>query len=209
LVNTITSIEPQKRKRGRLNLFLDGVFALGLGAEIVESYRLKPGQTLSESQIEELVRADQFQQCLDAASHYLSYRPRSEKEIRGRLRRRGFDQNIIEGVLLKLKEQRLIDDASFAQFWKENRESFSPRSRLLLRLELKEKGVDPETAEAVTQGVDEEEGAYQAARKKASSLKEGDYQAFRRKLGAFLRRRGFSYEVINRTLERVWRELSD
>ncbi|MGB2854192.1 MAG: RecX family transcriptional regulator, partial [Dehalococcoidia bacterium] len=56
-------------------------------------------------------------------------------------------------------------------------------------------------------GVDDEESAYRAARRKGHNLGK-DYETFRQKLGAFLGRRGFSYDVINRTIERLWQESS-
>ncbi len=146
------------------------------------------------------------QSCLDAASHYLSYRPRSEFEIRMRLRKRGFDDSSIEGVLLKLKEQGLVDDSAFAQFWKENRESFSPRSRAMLHRELRQKGVAPYIIAEVAGEIDEEASAYQAGRKKAKKLISSDCDSFCRQLVAFLKRRGFNYEVTQHTVNQLWQE---
>ena len=201
----ITAIKPKRRGR-RVSVFLDGEFAFGLSLGVAEGSHLYTGQALTQSQIEELKSADQLHTCLNAAMRYLSYRPRSEREVRMRLRLRGFDDKAIEDAILQLRGKGLIDDVAFAHFWKEERESFSPRGKLLLKLELKGKGVEPEIAEGIVSGIDEEEGAYRAARKKATTLREGDYYAFRQKLGSFLRRRGFSYEVIERTVERMWME---
>ena len=201
----VTSIEPQRRK-GRVNVFLDGEFAFGLRLDVARRSGLRPGESLSDSQIEELERADRFHQCHDASLRYLGYRPRSEGELRERLRRRGFGDEDIEGVITKLKRDGLVDDASFARFWSDNRAQFSPRGRFMLKTELRGKGVDPRIIEEVTGDIDEEEGAYRAARRKATVLREREYHVFRRRLGDFLRRRGFGYEVINQTIERVWRE---
>ncbi|MBE0415196.1 MAG: RecX family transcriptional regulator [Dehalococcoidia bacterium] len=205
-MKTITAIEAQKRGKDRFNVFLDGAFAFSLRREVVQEEGLHPGQMLSDSQIEELGRADLSGKCLDAALRLLSYRPRSEAEIRARLSRR-FDGKIIERVLLQLKARQMIDDAAFAQFWRENRESFSPRSKRFLKLELRRKGIEPGVIDEVLEGIDEEESAFRAAQRKGRTL-ERDYETFRRKLGAFLSRRGFSYGVINRTVERLWQELS-
>ena len=205
-MKTITAIESQKRAKKRFNVFLDGAFAFSLGREVVEEQGLHLGQTLSDSQIEELAGADLFGKCLDAALRLLSYRPRSEAEIRRRLSRR-FDGQIVERVGLHLKARQMIDDAAFAQFWRENRESFRPCSKRLLRMELKGKGVASEVIDEVLVGIDDEESAYRAAQRRARTL-EKDYETFRRKLSAFLGRRGFSYGVINSTIERLWREIS-
>jgi regulatory protein len=177
-----------------------------VGRGVVEEHGLHPGQVLSDSRVEELAAADLFGKCLNAALRLLSYRPRSEAEIRTRLSRR-FNGETIEGVILQLRERQMIDDVAFAAFWREARDSFSPRGRLLLKVELRNKGIDPELIDKVLDGIDDEESAYRAAQKRGRTLAKEDYETFRRKLGAFLRRRGFSYGVVNRTTERLWQEL--
>jgi regulatory protein len=205
-MKTITAIKAQRRGRDEANIFLDGAFAFSLRREVVEEQGLRLGQVLSDSQVEELEGAELFGRCFNAALRLLSYRPRSEAEIRARLSRR-FKGEIIGRVLLQLKARRMVDDAAFAQFWRENRESFSPRSKRLLKLELKQKGIDHEVVDEVLEGIDDEENAYRAAKRRGRTL-ERDYETFRRKLGAFLGRRGFSYGVIKRTIERLWQESS-
>ena len=205
-MKTITAIETQKRGRERVSIFLDGRFAFSVGRGVVEEHGLHHGQVLSDSRVEELAAADLFGKCLNAALRLLSYRPRSEAEIRTRLSRR-FNGETIEGVILQLRERQMIDDVAFAAFWREARDSFSPRGRLLLKVELRNKGIDPELIDKVLDGIDDEESAYRAAQKRGRTLAKEDYETFRRKLGAFLRRRGFSYGVVNRTTERLWQEL--
>lgn len=204
-MRTITAIKAQKRGRDRVNVFLDGAFAFSLGIEVVEEQGLRLGQVLSGPQVEELGRADLFQKCLNAALRFLSYRPRSQAEIRVKLRPR-FEEEAIDRVILHLKARQMIDDVAFAQFWRENRQSFSPRSQRMLKLELRRKGVDQEVITEVLDGIDEDESAYRAAQKKARPLSKEDYSTFRRKLGSFLRRRGFSYEVANHAIQRLWQE---
>lgn len=206
IMKTITAIETQKRGRERVNIFLDGRFAFSVGRGVVEEHGLHHGQVLSDSRVEELAAADLFGKCLNAALRLLSYRPRSEAEIRTRLSRR-FNGETIEGVILQLRERQMIDDVAFAAFWREARDSFSPRGRLLLKVELRNKGIDTELIDKVLDGIDDEESAYRAAQKRGRTLAKEDYETFRRKLGAFLRRRGFSYGVVNRTTERLWQEL--
>jgi regulatory protein len=147
-----------------------------------------------------------FQPCLDAAYRYLSLRPRSELEVRTRLKHKGYRAPCIDQVLAELRRQGFLDDSSFARFWTENRESFSPRSRSLLRMELRRKGVPSQTISEVIQDLDDDDNAYRAARKKVRRPLTTDYQVFRRSMGGFLRRRGFSYEVCQRVLNRVWHE---
>ena len=205
-MSKITALRIGKGRKKRVNVFLDDRFAFSLEAEVAIKEGLQVGQELSASQIEALARSDHFYRCLNVATHYLGYRPRSEFEVRERLQRRGFDDNNIGVVIARLKEQGLVDDMDFARFWKENRDSFSPRSQWLTKLELKQKGVADDIIDQVVGTIDDDDSAYRAAMSKARRLSQSDYQDFRHRLGEYLKRRGFSYGVINLTVERVWEE---
>lgn len=189
-----------------MNVFLDGSFAFSLEAEVAMKKNLKLEQELSEAEIEALTGADLFQRCLNAAFRYLGYRPRSEAELRERLKRRGFEAGNVEAALTRLREQGLVDDLAFAQFWKDNRETFRPRSQWLTRLELRRKGVTDNIIDQVVADVDDEDSAYRAAQSRAHRLPDSDYEGFRHRLGGYLKRRGFGYSVINNTVERLWQE---
>lgn len=204
-VSKITALRAGRREK-RINVFLDGRFAFSLGNEVVVKENLQVGQELAIDRIEWLTGSDQLQRCLEAAYRYLGYRPRSESEIRERLQRRGFAAETVDAAIGRLREQNLLNDGDFAQFWKDNRESFSPRSRWLTGLELKRKGVTNDVIEQVVAGMDDGENAYRAALQKARRGVPADYQSFRRRLGDYLRRRGFNYEVIGHTVEKVWQE---
>jgi len=201
----VTAIRSGQRGK-RVNVYLNEKFAFSLEAEVAVKEGLRTEQALSEDEIEALKKADLFQRCLTAAFHFLSYRPRSEAELRQRLNRRGFDGDNVAAVTAKLKEQGLVDDLAFAQFWKDNRESFRPRSQRLTRLELRQKGVAEEIIERVAAQVDDEASAYRAAIAKSRRLSTADYDGFRRRLGEYLKRRGFGYGLIKPTVERVWQE---
>jgi len=205
----ITTLRIGKGRGKRVNVFLDGRFAFSLETEVAVKEGLQVGQELSTSQVDALTGSDRFHRCLGAAFRYLGYRPRSESEVKERLQRRGFDDDCIEAVIARLKEQGLVDDLAFAQFWKDNRESFSPRSERLTKLELRRKGVVSDIIDQVVDSIDDGDSAHRAALGKARHLSVADYQSFRRRLGEYLKRRGFNYEVINHTVERVWQELGN
>ena len=202
----VTALRIGRSRKKRVNVFLDGRFAFSLEAEVAVKEGLKVGQELSAEQVEALSRSDNLQRCLNAATNYLSYRPRSESEVRERLQRRGFDDDCIKIAISKLKEQGLVDDVAFAQFWKDNRETFSQRSQWLTKLELRRKGVVDDIIDQVVEAIDDDDTAYRTALDKARRLPLADYQDFRRRLGEYLRRRGFGYEVIKHTVKRVWQE---
>ncbi|MCH7522694.1 MAG: RecX family transcriptional regulator, partial [Chloroflexi bacterium] len=71
----------------------------------------------------------------NAALRLLTYRSRSEAEIRRRLQGR-FTGEVIDRILADLRRQGLLDDAAFAREWREQREKFRPRGPGIIRQEL-------------------------------------------------------------------------
>jgi regulatory protein len=202
----ITEIKKRKGRDKQVNVFIDGKPALALHAETALKEGLKVGQEITEEHRERLAGLDRYQRCFNAALHFLGYRPRSEAEIRQRLQRHGYDTENINKALGRLKEQGLVDDIAFAQFWRENRETFSPRSRRLTTLELKRKGLSNEIIEEVISQIDDKDNAYRAALNRARRLSLTDYRDFRQRLGSYLGRRGFNYGIIKEITERIWKE---
>jgi len=204
----ITEIRSGKQGK-RVNIFIDGRFALALDAAIAIQEKLRTDTELDSNRIKELVKIDEIHRGLDTATRYLGYRPRSEMELRNQLQRRGFTAEIIDSVINKLKEQGLVDDISFARFWTENRESFSPRSQYLTACELKQKGINGEIIARSVSNIDDGDSAYRIALIKARRLNKIDFPDFRKRLGGYLQRRGFSYEIINQTLAKIWQEKTE
>lgn len=203
----ITALKIQQRNLQRVNVFLDDEFAFGL-ARITAAW-LQVGQELSDQKIAELLTADALEIATQKALHYLEYRQRSEHEIRCHLDKHGVEAGIIEEVLARLRRNDLVNDENFAKQWVENRSAFRPRSRKALAVEMRRRGIDSEAVQAALMEIkdeDEEKLAYQAAQKQARKLSQLEWSDFRRKLGNFLARRGFSYDTIVPVTERVWQE---
>jgi regulatory protein len=153
-----------------------------------------------------LANTSSLQDFFDAAYRYLSYRPRSEAEIRQWLHRRGFAEEVAGKTIAKLREQNLSDDFAFAQFWKDNRLSFRPKSKRLIKKELRDKKVAAEIVEQVTEDIDDEQIAYKLGSGRMHALAHLDYPDFYRRLSSYLAYRGFGYEVIKRTAALLWQE---
>lgn len=200
----ITAIEAQKRNSNRVNIHLDGEFAFGL--ERITAAWLRVGQELDEKKIEQLQAEDTRERALQQALLFLSYRARSESEIRRNLQKHEIPEAVIEETLERLRRDGLADDDQFARAWVENRSAFRPRSRRLMALELRQKGLDDEAAKSALEAVDDEALAYEAAQKWANRLRGLEWSEFRTKLSGFLARRGFSYSVIAPVVTRVWNE---
>ncbi len=158
--------------------------------------RDKPGKS---SRIPEDERA------YGAGLRLLSYRPRSRDEVRQRLARR-FTTEAVNQALARLMEQGYLDDAAFARFWRENREAHRPRGVFLIKRELLQRGVARGVVEAATEGMDDGDSAYRAGLGRLRAMRGLDEATFRRRLGDYLRRRGFPHGVAQRTVQRLWEE---
>ncbi len=200
----VTALAVQKRRKDRVNVYLDGKFAFGLAA--IEAARLRVGQELTEADIARLHQDDALESAHERALDYLSYRPRSAAEVRKYLEGKKVAPDVIDEVLARLQRVGLLDDRAFAQYWRENRENFRPRGARALRQELLQKGIARDVVDETLQGLDEESDALALARARARRLGGLDKLAFKRRLGGYLARRGYGYDVIVPIVERVWQE---
>src|SRR5216683_6418558 len=143
---------------------------------------------------------------IDVALRFLAQRPRSEQEVRRRLRRAGADEAAVEGVLERLRQHALVDDTAFAEYWVEQRQTFRPRGARLLRAELRQHGVDVSAAEAAaeTTAASASDDAYRAAQRRARQLSSADERVFKSRLAQFLGRRGFDWDTISPVVDRLW-----
>ncbi|MDE2748138.1 MAG: RecX family transcriptional regulator [Chloroflexota bacterium] len=203
----VTGLEVYQRDRERVKLFLDDEFVLDL--PLMEAARLRRGQCLTEAEVLELTSARDLQQAFDRAVGFLSYRPRSVEEVRRHLVKKAVPDSLIAVVMARLQERGYVNDLEFARFWIANRERFKPMGSRALKYELRQKGVDDDVLDVAMAGVDESESAYRAAEARLSRYSGLARGAFRHKLSAMLRRRGFSEYAINDVTLRIQEELEE
>ena len=137
---------------------------------------------------------------------FLDYRPRSRAEVRCNLEKHAVPSDVINDVFKRLERSGLVNDARFAQDWVENRSEFRQRSRRALAYELHQRGLNDSAIQKALEGLDEEVLAYQAALKQSRRYEGFQMRDFRNKLGSYLARRGFSYEIIKNVVDKVWEE---
>ncbi len=208
----ITALQIQANNRDRINIFVDHQFLLGASAIVVLQMALQVGQDLSPDQLEQLRQEEALQQATNRVLNYLSFRPHSREEVRRYLRKKETPSELIDTVMQRLDDLGLINDHSFTEFWIESRERSHPKGAQALKNELRMKGVKRELVDELVNDEQDEEHALRAGRKKAALLvrqSEMDFKTFRARLGPFLQRRGFSYEVCTRVVRALWKEVQD
>ncbi len=204
-MGTITALRFQKRNKERVNVYLDGKYAFGLTA--IKAARLHNGQVLSDAKINALKAQHQQDQAFDRALRFLSYRPRSRVEIERYLRRNESDDAVLSDAMDRLEQAGYIDDEAFARFWVDNRQRFRPRGQRALSYELRQKGLSGHTIATALDDLDDEKAAWQAVEGRLSRWKDLTDEQLRRKVAAFLQRRGFDYEVIHLAYQKLYQTL--
>ncbi|MCH7951251.1 RecX family transcriptional regulator [Patescibacteria group bacterium] len=203
----ITKLKAQKN-RNRVNLYLDGEYATSLDLLTVTKLGLKVGMDISQTELKKLVRTHQYEKLLNRAAHFLSYRPRSEKELRTYLQRKWRPETnkekhtkTLEKVIGKLKKQGVVNDQEFAEWWVQQRQTFRPKGKILLTQELRQKGIDGKIIEKALTTLDDYTQASNVAEKKRKSLRGLEPNKSRLRLISFLQRRGFTWETIRRVID--------
>ncbi|HLZ72316.1 MAG TPA: RecX family transcriptional regulator [Dehalococcoidia bacterium] len=208
-MSTITSIE-RERRGGRVAVIVDeaaGEPWVRVHREAVYALGLRVGQEASDDLRDRLEQEDARHRAYEASLHLLSYRPRSEQELRDRLRRKGLPAEAIAATVERLRGAGLLNDEQFARQWVAERGSGAhARGRSLLAAELRARGVRDAGAAAALSEVDDEAQVRAVARAHAAKLRVATYEEFYRRLGSFLQRRGFGYGVVGPIVRELWRE---
>ena len=142
------------------------------------------------------------------ALRFLSYRARTQAEVRRRLGK-SYPLPVVETVLGELGAQGYLDDAAFAREWRRHREERRPRAQGVLRQELLRLGVEPEVIQQALAGFDATGNAYRVALVLARRLTGRGYPQFRKRIWSHLQRRGFDHSVISDVVSQLWRQLAD
>ncbi len=127
MAGIITALRIQKRDKGRVSVYIDEEFAFGL-SRLVSGW-LVVGQELSDEKIRELQESESREKAYHRALNFLSYRPRSEAEVRRNLIKHDTPEDCIKDILERLRQLDLVNDRQFAETWVENRSTFRPRGR--------------------------------------------------------------------------------
>lgn len=200
----ITAIEPQQHDPDRVNIDLDGRFGLGIALMLVMARGLAVGRELTDGEVESLRHDDSIEKAHAAALNFLSYRPRSRREVERRLARSSTEPAVVDAVVDRLEHTGLLDDGAFARFWVDSRQTFRPRGKMALRAEMRQKGLENEVIDEALERVgDEDKAAYEAGTAKLRSYRSLDDREFVRRMIGYLQRRGFAYGIAGSVARRL------
>ncbi len=153
---------------------------------------------------------DEFEKYLNKAFHFLSFRPRSEKEVRDNLLKKKAPAEIIERVINSLNEHKFLNDEDFARLFIEQRLRFRPKGLRIIKLELRQKGINQEIIDQTISNLQKDDGevpnsdmdsAKKLVEKKMPRYKDLTKQEIYNKLGSYLARRGFDWDIIKKAID--------
>lgn len=149
---------------------------------------------------------DEFDAAREMALRYLDHRPRTRREVELRLQRGGYDAAVVDAVTAALEQAGIIDDARYAAQWVRERSEHRQHGRTRLQADLRQRGVHQEAIDAALEPLDqavEASAAEDLLRRRLGSDDPGD-PAVRRRVAAYLARRGYTWEAI----EAAWRAVA-
>jgi len=195
----VTRIQAQKRNADIFNVDIDGEYSFSLSGLDLSNFGLEQGGVLSAEKIEDCKFGSVKSKAYNEAVRFISYRTRSHREVRDRLKKSEYDAAVIDDVLSRLKQNGLLNDLNFGSAWVADRMNLKPRSRSVLASELYQKGLDSETIKSTLAEVSKEDYRDMIIKLIAKKRRETRYQDDA-KLMAFLGRQGYSYEDIRGAL---------
>jgi regulatory protein len=205
----VTDLLPDPRREGRVTVLVDGEPVGVVSLDALDRLGARVGAPADEAFRAALADADAECAVYDRALRLLAYRARSTAELRRRLVRAGAEARHIERTLERLAAAGVLDDAEFARQLARSRVATRGTSPRRLRQELRVQGVASDIADDAIdtvfadEAVDELALADRVARKRAGQLASLPPEVRRRRLYAFLARRGYSPDTVRRAVDSV------
>lgn len=201
----ITQISKQKRSAKRYNIFLNGEYAFSAHEDLLVKYRLLKGETIQKTQMEQILKEDEQHRAYLDALNYVGFRPRSVKEVKQKLKQKGYEPEQIDHAVSSLEKQSYLNDLEFGKQWAEQRVTLHKKGRKWVEMELAGKGLNKDTIAKAVSEIDESsefESAKGLAMKKWKLMKD-DPEGKKRKLYGFLLRRGYSSSLVSMVMREV------
>jgi regulatory protein len=203
----ITKIQRCRRERDRYDVYIDERPALRVSETFLVKSGLAAGGEIDQDTFDRLSAAEERECAYRNALNFVSYRPRSSKEVLDKLAKKSCERDLAIQIVDLLKDQHLLNDVEFARMYVRDRLKGKPMGKALLRKKLMEKGISFQLSERVLREYvteeDEEAAAKTLVTRKmksgASRFSKMDPLARQKRLLAYLLQRGFSFEIASKT----------
>ncbi len=198
--------------RGRVYISLDNGEKVQLAKPIFEESRLKVGDDLNCAEKENLINLNEIFLIKATALRLLGRREHSGKELRDKLKLRGYSPENINSVTENLIELNLLSDERFTEVYVRSRIKYKKKSPRAIYYDLLKKGVDKDLIQNELGSISEEKifaNARELAMKKVKSLKAKNENDIPGKLRNHLAYKAYSTRIINRIIDEVRKEINN
>ncbi|GGN90153.1 regulatory protein RecX [Saccharibacillus kuerlensis] len=200
----VTLVELLQRPRHSYRIYF-GPHYVTVHESTMIRYGMTKGSFFNKDMVHEIVRDNERQIAYAQAINYLSFKPRTSGEIEQKLLEKEIDPEAAADTVRRLEEEKLVDDAAYAQEWAYQRVTGRKKGKVLVKQELRRKGIDQELIDDALDALDDDDemqSAEELAAKKWRTTK-GDTWDRKRKTAAFIMRRGFSSDIARKAVDRV------
>ncbi|MDE7076175.1 MAG: RecX family transcriptional regulator [Clostridia bacterium] len=195
----ITSIEPQVKDKSRCSVFVDGRFYCGIKLEVAVKHRLKAGTEIDKAELDRIQLETEKAQAVDKALTHISVSPKTEKQMRDFLTKKGYVGAVVEYVMERLHYYGYVDDKEYCRAYVN---SVSNKSKRAIEVELLKRGADKSAVEEALADYEDDEDNILILLKKylrgKEPTKENVYKGCR-----YLVSRGYDYDAVKSASERI------
>lgn len=206
ILKKITKIEYQKNNKDRVNIYLDDKFEFGVDLNTMIKYSLSKNMELDDEFITEILIEGDKAKAYNYAISVLSRSPKSEKEIRLKITQKGYDVDLANIIIDKLKANKYIDDEDYSDRFIHDKINLSKYGRRKIKEALYQKGIDRQIIDEKLSLIsmdDEIKRAYILGEKKLKSMSNIENTKKYVKLSNFLIGKGFDYETVRKVVSKL------
>ncbi|AGX43756.1 recombination regulator RecX [Clostridium saccharobutylicum] len=202
----ITKIEIQKRNKERINLFLDGEYAFSLSLELMYKEGLKVNQEVDINILKTLAKKESYIRCKESALKIIERNYKTEKEVRDKLKLKGYEEDDIDSSIEFLKNYNFLNDCNYTKAFIKDKINIQGSQKI--KYNLIKKGISKEIVQEQLSSInkdDEKITALNLAKKKLNIIKksENDEYKISGKLYRFLISKGYGYDIVKEVVKEV------
>ena len=202
----ITKIEIQKNNKDRVNIYLDGEYALAINAELIYKENLKVKDVVDIEKLKSVADKESYLRCKNSALKIIERSYKTEKEVIEKLQMKGYEQNHIEASIEFLKEYKFLNDDYYAEAF--IKDKLNSKGSQRIKQDLIKKGIPRDKIEEKLEGIDksaEKNTARVLANKKLRIIQKSENDTYKisGKLYRFLISKGYTYDVVKEVVKDV------
>lgn len=203
----ISEIKSDNKDINKVHIYVDGEYFKSTLTEISFNLKLYPGKEINREILNEIILKEDLLKCKNKALQIINGADQSEKNLKWKLKKYGFEENIIDRVMDSLREYDLINDEKLANNIIKDKRRIKRFGKNRIYYDLLKKGIDKDLAQSEINRLEDNdlelENAIISARKKNRILKDEDDRKKYQKLSRHLSYKGFEYDIVKKAISKA------